>query len=254
MIINSNNKIINTNWSAGNGLKLDAVNDYINLGNILNFTLATPFSISIIAYTTVSFTTRGQIIYSKFYNDRGYYITLNKDRSGLILRTVVGAANYTYKVVISNFSTEDYKYFTCTYDGLNTLDSINIYEKGELNETSVEKNNGATNITTADNLILGNLTPIGSFKFAGIIYDIKVFDKELTKAEVTKLYQTQGQLIPASAIANLVADWRFDQKAGTVLKDYSGNVYNGTLTNFETTSNLGGGAWVDKYGNPITQY
>ena len=67
--------------------------------------------------------------------------------------------------------------------------------------------------------------------FISECYDLKIFNKALTQAEVTTLYNSKNNLIPTTASANLVSNYTFNQKEGTNLLDSSGNALNGTLIN-----------------------
>ena len=81
------------------------------------------------------------------------------------------------------------------------------------------------------------------------VYDLKIFNKALTQTEITELYIRKGSRIPLTAVSNVVADWRFNQKEGTILLDTQGN--NGILNNFANTNVGIGNAWVDNLGNSI---
>ena len=103
--------------------------------------------------------------------------------------------------------------------------------------------------------IWGGITGIEGYANE-IIYDLKVFNKPLTQAEVTELYLKQGQIVPSTAIVNLQLDMRFNDKSGTIALDRSGNNYHGTLVNYAAgTTDLGAtNSWCDKYGNSLTAY
>lgn len=88
---------------------------------------------------------------------------------------------------------------------------------------------GATpNYTAATNVTVGS----GNF-WEGNIGDVAVWDKELTSAEITTLYNLHVP-IDMSTIqkANLQGYWKAEEGTGTVLTDSSGNVgANGALYN-----------------------
>jgi hypothetical protein len=87
-------------------------------------------------------------------------------------------------------------------------------------------------------------------------YDLKGFNKELTSNEMSELSAHNGTKIPSTATSNCVLDVRFNEKQGGTAFDISGNNYNGTLTNYTIPEKTLGvsNLWVNKYGNPITQY
>ena len=93
----------------------------------------------------------------------------------------------------------------------------------------------------------------GIYDYKGEIYDIKLFNRGLTESEVKLLTIKEGQIIPSTAIANCIANWNFENKAGTILTDKSVSNYTGTLSGLNTTLGVNND-WIDKYGNSITQY
>jgi VCBS repeat-containing protein len=245
------NTIKNIDFNIGNGLKFDGVDDYVDYGNILNFEYTDAYSFNVILMIK-SFSSAGEGIFQRY---------MPKASNGTMMRV---SATGKFLFLIREDDTKTMTLTSLTSVSLGQLTSVTITKAtGTVNVlkmyiNGINENAIQSNVGTIISVTTGNSFKIGVYNisefFDGKLFDFKVFNKELTQSEVTKLYQTQGQLIPASAIANLQADWRFNDKSGLTLKDYSENAYDGTLTNFETTSNLGGGAWVDKYGNTITQY
>jgi hypothetical protein len=253
------NTIKDINWSVGNGLKFDGVNDYVDCGNILNFEYNQAFSINL-SILFKSFTTSAiavqRIISKMLINDKGYSINSNVDGK-LIFSVRTNLNNRKGLFTNSNLNLNQLYNITFTKGISVEPNTYNVYVNG-VNDNGDTLNEGSINssIISTQPFLISSFANINSGFFNGDIFDIKVFNKELTQVEVTKLYHTQGQNIPSTAVSNCVADWTFNDKQGTALTDKSGNNYNGILIGYaDGTTNLGAtNSWIDKYGNPITQY
>ena len=71
----------------------------------------------------------------------------------------------------------------------------------------------------------GNSTG-GSENYAdGLIDDVRVYDRELSQAEVTSLAATA----PVDCVSGLIGDWQIDDGSGQTAADSSGNSYDATL-------------------------
>ncbi len=93
--------------------------------------------------------------------------------------------------------------------------------------------------------------------FPGLIDDTRIYNRALTQAEITKLYNTGGSKInapqnsiPGSTLqSGLVGLWSFNgpDMSGTTALDRSGNANNGTLTNgpLRTIGKVGQGLSFD---------
>jgi hypothetical protein len=103
------------------------------------------------------------------------------------------------------------------------------------------------------------------YKFNGTIDEVKIFNYALSSAEIAADYNQGSSVTMASAGISAgagdnaakaqycipgdastcnspVAEWNFDEKTGTTIKDSSGNSYNGTLINGSWTTGKTGSA------------
>ena len=243
--------ISNTIFNAGDGLKFDGVNDYVNCGNILtptdnDFTHSFIFNLqSFTVGSPISGNEVRPVLYSK----------------GTNVPSIGGIyCQITANLIIWGITWNDLS--QTSFSGLysfqiNTIYHITLVKSGYIWQLYINGNLVKNTIftkyiikSTTRELFLG-IYEIPKMFTKGTFFDFKIYNRALTQSEITKMYNTMNQMRPDN---ELMLDYRFDQKSGTVLKDYSINGYNGILTNFGTTSNLGGGAWVNKYGNTITQY
>ena len=243
-------QITKINWDIGNGLKFDKVNDYVTLGNVLN-------------YTNQDFTFSFQLKLLSLSNNQYFIgnITDSPSTGGFALVYVNGGTTRYITTVFSNGSSFTYSFDSYPFQ-INTLYNITFIRyltniKIYINNILLTTLTNRTNTSTIKPMIIGAYPETAQIiYFGGIMYDVKVFNKELSQAEVTELYLKQGQIVPSTAISSLQLDIRFNDKSGTVAKDQSTNGYNGTLVNYAAgTTNLGAtNMWVDKYQNPILQY
>jgi hypothetical protein len=106
-----------------------------------------------------------------------------------------------------------------------------IYVNNVVVASNYSTENWAGSTTNPDISSIGSTGGFASF-VNGTIYDLKLFDKELTVGEVNELYVQKGQTVPTTAQANCVVDYRFDEMIGRDLSDSSGNAYNGLLEGY----------------------
>jgi len=260
-ILQNSNKIIRQNWDIAGGLKTDGVNDYVKSTNncpLLAFLVNAEFSISVISTYAVNsynvfyvfgnnFPSSGVIDFSQFDNE--HRIWLNICQISPSNRMYLG---FNYNPLLLQAVNN----FTIVKTTSLNANGVKCYLNGiELTSKFIEHN------TLRSMSYIDNNYRIGSYEStyvtSQIIYDLKVFNKELTQQEATELYLKKGQIIPSSIPqSNVILDMRFDDKSGTIAKDQSGNNYHGTLVNYAVgTTDLGvNNSWKNKYGNAITQY
>jgi hypothetical protein len=239
-------------WTSGDGLKSDGVNDYI-LTTHPSIVLGSPFSFNFFAKLTGVNASGVLFCNGRLTNSR--YILFSK--SG-------GLYNCMLLIYEGGYLEPQMKRFTTNYIFLPNVNyNINISYSGT--QIKIYVNNievtASTNKTVSTNSSATSVTTFFRNNRSGdeeyldaTLYDFKIFNKVLTEAEITELYMKQGQTIPHTCVSNCTAWWDFSDKQGTVLRDKSGNGNNGTLVNFADTTLGPTNAWVDKYGNPITQY
>jgi len=246
--------VSSTEFNCGNGLKFDGVNDYVQATtpNLL-FPINTAYSFSFICgIISGQIVNSGLMIGNNTGLTNGIYIQ-NRYNFLQFSLTKTFSTNRLYVLSSQNLSSGVY-HIVITKSNLYNLSAINFYINSVIQSKFAAYDN-LTDLTFADNsLNLNGGSGIGYYNDR--MYDLKVFNKELTQAEVTELYNKQGQIVPASAMSSLQLDYRFNNKSGTVLTDKSINGYNGTLVNYAAgTTTLGAtNSWCDKYGNAITAY
>lgn len=252
VLTKGNTDLITVN-RIGNGLRFDGVDDStfttspasnFNFGTG-NFSIVTTIKILSInpAVGTVFVVYNGVSNYGLFILSNGNILPFFRDSANNILSiSVPSALNTIYHLVIVRVGTTMLLYINNVLVGTNVNASFS-----NINVSNTYLLIGGTN-TDAPN---PRLQPANS-QFQNMeIYDFKILNTNISAGQVNQLYISFGNDI-SGLESNIVADYNFNQKSGTILTDNSPNQLHGTLTNFAATSNLGGGAWVNSLGNTIT--
>ena len=173
------------------GFSFDGVNDYINIGNNLNFDGDTPFSFSCwinpLGSTTVN-------ILSKFDNSGsfpGYTLHLTSNK----VRFIIQNNNATDRIRVATTSTltSGLRHISMTYDGSTNASGVNIYVDGVNQSVNADRDTFTGGLTTTSEFVLGGFVT-GFNYFDGIIDEVGVWNKELTQSEVTELYNSGSGL------------------------------------------------------------
>lgn len=218
---------------------LDGVDEYLTVGNVLDKTGTSAFSIS--AWVKTDTLTGGQVIMSKRNGDSTagylYYLTAS-GIARLYIESTGGGALFCANN--SGISTGTWTLVTVTYSGSGSTSGVDFYTNATHGTTTTTTN---TFSGTASN---STATKIGSeasrWYYNGKLYDVIMWNKKLSGSEVTELYNS-GTPIDAnthSASANIQAYWRmgndeFDDGTGTTGKiiDRAGG-FTATPTNTES--------------------
>jgi len=234
--------------ASGKGLQFDGVNDYIDLPKTNLFPTRFPPNQAMSAsvwFKTNSFTTVQRIIFvgdgvSVRYIDFG----IGSDINGNYISINVQNNPYRYIFAYGLLTNTLYHCVLTFKSGTNGGD---IYINNVVVASNYHTQNWAGSTNNPILAAIGS-NGAGGSNFNGTIYDLKLFDKELTVSEVNELYVNKGQTVPTTAQANCVVDYRFTEGVGYTLNDLSGNAYTGTLTNF-SAGDVGLAAGTNKWDN-----
>lgn len=253
----------------GKGVKFVGSNDYITIptnsdigiANAESKTFALVLNVLSIpsgnnTINSLGGLSRGSIILSNRQTSAaytGYDIAINISGSGYGLRILkvdtVGGTGTIYTNTALSFNTV--YHIVAQFDSFNAS-NWKIYINGVLVATTVQVNSIITgrNTNSTYPLLFGNLAADDlSYDFNGIIWSARMFNRNLTQLEITKLYTTSNRLLPTSAVSAVIEHWDFEASSGTTLTGDNGN--NGTLTGM--TTGLGStNQHVDCYSNAIT--
>lgn len=241
---------------VGSGLRFDGVNDYVSIpfSSILDLGLTKPQSFNIIFKIKSYASPINLLIDNRTLNllQRGFNLTLRGDKSIDVSKVATTAPTMRLSSVKSFVSYElNQIYQLCvTLAATKDASGIKIYTDDIDTSGSVLFNT----LLDGDD-VSGTNYNIASYQgtsfFSNVeIYDLKIFNKELSPSEVSQLHNSFSKNL-TGLTTNIIANYDFEQSSGSTLIDSSGNALNGTLINVANTNLGSNNAWVDQYGNPI---
>lgn len=252
---NSTPKVASIN-GLGNGLKfIPADLNYVDIPtrtSTLDFQTSSAFSISAIVYTTISGENFicGAVRGNSFGDGNGDGWSIRFVNSTTV-RFIFAQSAGTLAFIDCAIPSTGYNHIILTKSTGNSLSNYTYYLNGK--SVTPSGSVGTTGVTmTYANFRIGfssSSYQVGTPPnyFNGIMYDLKIADAAWNSTDINKLFATDGIYIPS----NLIANWGFNEKSGTVLKSTTSD-NQGTLTNFVNTSLGASNQWVDKNRNPIT--
>jgi len=228
------------------GFSFDGVNDYVNLGNNLDFDGSTPFSISTWVYVNTS---KQQAIISKESagnNFTGYIAQIQSSNQVLFyFGSNYGGGDYLSCQTTNTLTTNTWQMVTITYDGSKSVAGINIFLNGVSSTLSIFRNTLVGSTSNSINTNIGAAVSSGAARyFNGLLDEVGIWDRELSESEVTELYNSgngKQYTPPVVSTPSIITD-------GLVLNLDAGDTssYPGTGTDwFDLTSNDNDGVLVN---------
>lgn len=195
--INSNDGIavnmgkINAKSSIAGGtfstvsMDFNTSNEYVKMGNVLNFDHDDAFSISF-WFKKVNTTTTAAV--SKYDGTQGYVIFVSNFGAVNIKISNNGTTEIDVQTTRSGLNDGAWHNAVCTYDGYGAASGVSIYIDGVLEPTTINEDTLAGNsiITSAEFNISGYNN--GTSEFGGLIDDVAVYNKELSIDEVSEIF------------------------------------------------------------------
>ncbi|MEI6749473.1 MAG: LamG domain-containing protein [Bacteroidota bacterium] len=228
---------------TGQALKLDGVNDYVDLGNIssLNFGMSN-FSIGFWIKTS---TNNDGAVYTKKtggYSSVGAGVEIIKDSAvGLRLSLSDGVNGSAFWLDRNSVATNEWIYVVVVVDRVN---NIAYRYKDGVRGSNVDISTITGLVNTSEFAKIGTSNDAWG-AFDGSIDDVRIYDRALSATEVSRIYNSSAsskmnmtQAPKDTLSSGLVGYWSFDGKdthwtsatAGTVT-DLSGQGNTATLTN-----------------------
>jgi hypothetical protein len=167
----------------GGSIVFDGTNDYINLGNILNFERTDEFSIS--TWINVSsLTNYGMILCKMDINQKGYFLYFEPTGAiGFCLRNTFNT-NEILTFTQNTISLNNWVNICVTYNG-NSLASGVIFYLNNINQTNtVSKDLLSASIINTSNNSIGSRINFNNGYVNGKISIVTVYNKELSATEV----------------------------------------------------------------------
>jgi hypothetical protein len=179
-----------------NGFSFDGVNDYVDLGNNLDFDGSTPFSFS--GWIKLN-SSKQQCFISKEGGSSAYvgYIAQIESTNEVSLYLGSNFSTGDWLQVTSNdtLTTSTYHMITITYDGSKNASNIKIYIDGVSSTLTINRNTLTGSISNSINCNIGAAISSGAGRyFNGIIDEVGIWNRELTASEVTEIYNSGAGL------------------------------------------------------------
>lgn len=227
--------------AVGTALAFDGADDYISIANETNFDFerTDPFSISV-WINRASNADEDDILekVDDLNNFRGYALWMESGDDDVKLDVTNSAAsNQASRITDTDALTPgSWHHIVATYDGSSTAGGINIYINGSLATMVSTVDNLSGTILNDDPVLLGvDVADSGCCEFNGSIDDARIYNRVLSPAEVTALYNLSDyktNVVPSG----LIGHWRLDETTGTTVADSSGNNYDGVADAAVTTT------------------
>ncbi|MFT7643812.1 MAG: hypothetical protein ACI9G1_005578, partial [Pirellulaceae bacterium] len=128
------------------------------------------------------------------------------------------AANAIKVTTKTKLKANQWQHVFATYDGSSKAAGIKIYFDGKPQEWQVNNDKLSGTIRTAKPLYIGRRNPGSPFK--GLVDDLRVYDRELTEAEIGSLAGSD----PIGPILAIATDERTDQQKQILKQHYLNNV------------------------------
>ncbi|MEI8096833.1 MAG: LamG domain-containing protein, partial [Candidatus Moraniibacteriota bacterium] len=211
----------------GKAITFNGTNNYVGMGNLTSFNFGTG-NFSYCAWVKTTSSTQGQIAGKDMwaYNSWGAYTNAGKVRFEIKIENPPGRGYYAETATIN----DGVWHHVCgVYD---RHASVSAYSDGVLANATDISGDAAYSITNTGSFNLGGIAAY----FTGSIDEVRVYNRVLTQAEITKLYQTTATAKVntsqnTQSTSGLVGLWSFNGPdiSGTTATDRSGNGNNGTL-------------------------
>lgn len=236
----------------------DGVNEYVNHGNVLSFERTDAFSFSgwiNPANVSSAYYMLAKFVDSGYGGPRGYTLYIS---SGYIWPGWYGGS-YSNALEVrtssSVLSAGVWQHVVVTYAGTSSPAGVKIYRNGVSQSLTTTTNGLTATIQHSYPFTLAAYyrNPM-SFTFPGYIDEVAAYNKALSQAEVTWLYNggSPNDLLGGGAPSNLVGWWRMGEGAGvghdgTMVNMESGDILD-RITNVAASAALLGDASVGALG------
>jgi hypothetical protein len=222
-------------FSNTKSIQLDGVDDYVTMGDVLDFERTSAFSIS--AWVKRGSTDVNGSIVSKMESSgsyRGYLLHItSSNKVRFILRNVNTTSNRLLVDTTSSITSGNWNHILVTYDGSSSGNGVKIYINGVSDTVTTSGTLSATTLNSSPfNIGARN----GNSLFAtSTIDEVSVFNSELSQSNVTSIYNS-GVPNDISSLSPL-SWWRCgDGDTSPRLTDNGSASNDGTMTNFRTFS------------------
>lgn len=229
--------------SLGNSysISFDGVNDTIDFGNNYTFEISQAFSIGFWVKPNNLAATR--CLVSKCSNDANVYgYNIQHLITSGVIQLQMRSSGGTFPLFAFNSTSAlvagSWQHIVITYSGGSNINGARCYRNASVADTPSSSALSGSFSNTAS-FVLGARNT--AFPFSGNIDEVTVWNKALSAAEVSELYNSgqPADLTAHSAFANLQSWWRMgDDDTYPTILDNVGSV-NGTMTNMTSGDIVG---------------
>lgn len=229
-------------FSNDRSILCDGTNDHILIGVVseLNFDRLDSFSVSCWTRTNSNAT---QVLVSKqgSGNNLGWRYGFESGQFRFHLSGGAAGNRLQVRSIAATYGDDNWHHTVMTYDGSGNGSGVTIYvdDSDDTGSVLTDTLTTATQSTTAAQ-ISGRSGTVGELN--GFIDEVSIWDKELSSAEVSEIYNSGSpdNLSTHSAIANLVGWWRCgDNDTFPIIRDLSTSANNATMTNMTVSDIVG---------------
>ena len=194
-----------------NSFIFDGIDDFVDMGDVLNFERTDAFSIS--AWIKRGGTGVNDTIVSKMEssgNFRGYLVYISSTNVvKFVLRNVNMSSNRLFVDSTSTITDTDWHHILVTYNGSSNVSGVKIYIDGVSDTLTTA---GTLNATTLNSSSFNIGSRNSNTLFAtATIDEVSIFNTELTASDVTSIYGT-GVPNDISSL-NPLSWWRMGEEA-----------------------------------------
>jgi hypothetical protein len=216
-------------------IALDGVDDFVTMGDVLDFERTSAFSIS--AWVKRGGTGVNDTVVSKMEssgNYRGYLVFISS--TNIVKFVLRHQNNVSARLIIDSTTTitdTNWHHISVTYDGSSSVSGVKIYIDGVSDTVTTAGTLSATTLNSSP-FNIGARNSNSLFATA-TIDETAIFNSELSASDVTSIYNS-GVPNDISSL-NPLSWWRCgDGDTSPTLTDNGSGGNNGTMTNFTTFS------------------
>ena len=173
------------------GFSLDGVNDYVDIGNNLDFNGSTPFSINV--WANIGTSSSIDVIFGKGrVANLGYSLCTGFNVRNLDFIISSSSSNYIHVRSSDLLTIGTYSMCTVTYNGNGLASGIQLYIDAVLQTKSVLTDTFSGSSSNSETAKIGAGSSSGGieYPFLGGIDELAPFNNVLTSDEVTELYNS----------------------------------------------------------------
>ena len=172
--------------------EFDGINDHINFGDVHNYDIASAFSIGL--WVKPNNTASNRILFSKAGpgpDVDGYMLRHNNDGKIFLQMRSGTDRNHIFASVLTNAV---WQFLVFTYSGGSNIDGAKLYYNSVIDAQLPPSGTLSGTMLNGQDFILGSRS--GGFFFSGNMYQLTVWNKELTQQEIDSLYNGGNPVDP----------------------------------------------------------